>query len=253
MKKKVVIDSGFQTGNNHDKFNYLLNTSLTNIQSIELIYASIPNSMYVFQTGINDTITFNEGGGNLTSLIAAGNYSDTNLALELTQKMTATSLASGLGLTYTVTNSDVSVNNSTHRFRFSCTGAFSIIASANQFPLEQIGFTSGTFVSSLVGAENLIFSSTQYNLLPPPYLYLTIKNFSDEIVTANSHCNGQFLLPLQGESYQLANFQKNMFFISKLNVFSQGLNEFSIELLNPDGRNPGLKIRWMAIFEITCN
>jgi len=111
------------------------------------------------RTGINDTIVFNEGAGNLTATIAAGTYYLKNdsaaddLALAITTAMTAA------GGTYSSVQLNYQDPGSQSQFFVTISaGTFRFILASSTFPLQTyLGMTSAneTLASSQGGADGI--------------------------------------------------------------------------------------------------
>ncbi len=254
----ITIDSQLNNNINPNEFDFNFNASVQNVHHVRLLHAHIPQSGYVFQTTRNCTIQFIETAAPAVTLIAtitAGNYNATDLATHLTAIMTASSAATGLGYVYTVQVSDdvAGVLESLHKFRFSNpTGPFQLLAAQPNFPNIELGFQYATVTSYVLGLENLIFSPGQFNLLPPQYLYVTVDELCDQIVTGNNSGSGHFCIPLIGESYQVSAFGVNSFFSYFLQTKSpyQILNKFHIRVSNHKGESPNLNLHWLMMLEL---
>lgn len=98
-------------------------------------------------TGVNDTIVFDEGAGNLTATLAAGTYflrgdgTSDDLANEIESAMTTA------GGTYTVNVYMYTTNNATEFLLQKSTGTFKLSLANSTFPLaDLLGFTSSNEV-----------------------------------------------------------------------------------------------------------
>ena len=99
---------------------------------------SIPVTWYNVKTGVNDTILFNEGAGNLTATLTQGNYSISDLVTEIKTALDTAGLD-----TYTVTYSSISM-----KITISSTGSFSLLFN-----------TGSSEIYKLIGFENIDTSS----------------------------------------------------------------------------------------------
>lgn len=107
-------------------------------------------------TGVNDTIVFDEGAGNLTATLAAGTYflrgyaAADDLGIEIADAMTAA------GGSYTASLSQSTTTNGATVTLTKSTGTFKLSLANSTFPLaDLLGFTSSneTLAASQSGAD----------------------------------------------------------------------------------------------------
>lgn len=225
LQKKIYINSRNRDAGTATRFRINLDTTYNNIKSLELHICSIPNTIYLIRTGVNDTFNLAEFGvGNATVTLSAGSYSSTQIETELMTQLDAVSLASLSGATYTV-----SISPTTLKMTIVSTGPqFDLTFSGTQYELEQyIGFLSGVNSSSLVGGSQTLVSTNVVNLSPLTELFLKFTNFGN-IIRTDEGVSSAFMVPVLVNYGDYIIFQENNGFPS---IIFQSYNEINLSYL----------------------
>jgi len=175
---------------------------LYEVKTIEVAAISIPTSGNIFNS-LNNTITFSEGGGDLTATITEGSYTEALLSTEIKTRM---DIAGALVYTVVVQNTPVI----TKRLIITATGAFSILASSAN---KRLGFTNTTHAS----IANVVTGDFPVYLAPPQYLTIHISKLGlRELIVSGSHSVPHQIIALNlGDSYNISTmFQESAFKIS---------------------------------------
>lgn len=151
---------------------------------VKLISCSIPLSGYTFRTGISNQFVINEGAGDKTIVIPAGNYNDTSFGTTLSGLINSTS---GITGTYTCTFSLI-------------TGLLTIsstIAHTLKWPQPELAWVLG-FPSTNSTSATSHTGTFCYNLSPASYIFLKVDGLP--LCNTNNTCSFSYPLPTSSNS-----------------------------------------------------
>lgn len=165
--KQLFINSKDRTSGSASSSNFIykLNRPVEHVHRIGVRRVILPFSYYVFNSN-NNVITFDEGGGDLTATITAGNYTKTELETEIKTRMDAAG-----GDTYTV-----SINTNTYLLTISSTGTFELdfrTSTNAASAYDQLGFDDANYATA--GSHT---SPNAVNLNGPLALYIRSNELS---------------------------------------------------------------------------
>jgi len=148
-------------GTNSSFLSQPVDLGVNKYDSVCLMTASIPKSYYNMPTNYN-SFTLTEKGVSTPINITVGSYNKLNLAIVLSQLLTAGSTTLGNNWTYVVSNPNVQSGPDTFKFTFTVSGngGFQPTFTFGQnSPFRQLGFeqaTSYTFVANTLVSVNAI-------------------------------------------------------------------------------------------------
>jgi hypothetical protein len=229
------INTLFKASGTNENFKYTFQIPASeNYDRVVLLNASIPNSFYLIQDGIN-TFTLRENSTDVTITIPPGNYSAKVFGLVLTPLLNA---ASPNHWTYSITLPNQNVEASTGKFTYKVTGNTSQPSIVCTDKLnEQLGFAVNSVNTFVV---NQIISTTTVNFGAESTLFIhsDIANNGDsdvlqEIYAGNtqtlSYITYQCSCPEQ-YSKELQSNQSNTFNFSLTNEKKQLMNLNGVDM-----------------------
>ena len=225
-----VINSKDRFANSASSTNFivqLMPIMPRNVKKITLQDAAIPLKIYNV-TSNNNTILFDEGGGNLTATITPGYYSMTTLMNAIQSAMT---IASG-ALTYTANYS-----SSTYKVTISATGSFILRYSLSSM-LQFLKYpTTGSSSSSTS------FESTTSPVIYPTTLFIKIKDYNNNIVLTNNN-SATFQVPVISGQDTILFIDSITLDQSTANNKFQGANQLDVRLTDYNDVDISLQCDW---------
>jgi hypothetical protein len=212
--------------------------------TLSLVYASIPNTTYVFN---GDTFSFTEMiGPHHLSFTLTGSFTANSLALYLQQQMIAQSLASGHGFTYQVIYDAI-----TGKMTFTETTPEGFRINAGSFSPSlayKLGFNvADTIPNTTVTTPNIL------NLQPPKGCLIEFGGLSiaKKVLLSKDGRVGHFFVPLVGDSFAIADYyHKSMF--ENFVEFSDNVKFIKYRLLDAETRGPLLlQSDWIIVLNIS--
>lgn len=148
-------------GTNSSFLSQPVDLGVNKYDSVCLMCASIPKSYYNMPTNYN-SFTLTENGFSTTINITVGSYNKINLAIVLSQLLTAGSATLGNNWTYVVSNPNTQIQPDTFKFTFTVSGNVGLqptLTFGTNSPFRQLGFeqsTSYSFVANTLVSVNAI-------------------------------------------------------------------------------------------------
>jgi hypothetical protein len=162
--KQLIINSAdrISASTSTSNFSVKLDRTIDHVHKIGVRKVIFPFSYYVF-TFSNNIIKFDEGGGILTAIITPGNYTASELEIEIKNRMDTAGVD-----TYTITISD-----NTYLITISSTGTFSLDFTVANSANDPLGFAATTY-----GTAGSQTSPNAVNLNGPHMLFLKSRELS---------------------------------------------------------------------------
>lgn len=217
---------------------------------LRLEYAQIYNTPFTIQTGVSDSIDFNDNSTNLLAVLTPGYYNGTTLATELGLRMTNASTTNTYTVTFvTQTRSLTIVATSTGTVSpftiLMSTGSHTAIA-----PWRELGFSSTTGLSPVNSTTGTTCTAPfPINLNLPLSWYVMIPELGQFGQT--SACSKFSLyLPCYSASGQVMEYKSSMP-NQVLITPQQWLRNLTVEWVNSSGSQLSLQnTEWEIIFSV---
>lgn len=209
VQRKVYINSRDRTAGSNTQFRIYISDTIENVKSIELHHASIPHTIYLIRTGVNDTFDLVESGvGTATITLSEGSYTSSQMETELKTQLDASSLA---GATYTVSISTMTakmtITSNGPQFDFD-------FNQVNDYALENyLGFDSGVNSSAIVGAVETLIAPYVIDLSPLTELFVKFSNFTNIVRSSNGQPSC-FVIPVNVNFGEYINYNQEQTFQS---------------------------------------
>ena len=157
----------------------------------QVLYVQIYNTFYSVQTGLNDTIYFNENSTNKTATLPAGLYTTSGSASILTAIGTAMTTASGGFATFTAT-----LGASSQFITISSTQNFSLKFGTNTAPSLPSAANVLGFANSDTSAATSAVATNVPNLGGPTDISISIEEAGSNEWINGQGAYGQLLIPM---------------------------------------------------------
>ena len=214
-----TFDSLQRQSGTSNNFDIQLNFAIDAVKSIELMHCSIPNTFYNINS-TNNTFIINESG-DVTVTLRNGNYIIADLVTEITNQLSALTVATTLDETYTIT-----YNSNTMHILISSTGSFSL-SFGNSFLYKVIGFDNETYddVSNAIESVNSVDLNVVKNFL------INLNGYKQGQIATNLNHVYTFIIPVTGSPGELIHYNMSDF-DQKIN-----LNDVRIDLMHAEIRD----------------
>lgn len=185
--KKLAFSSKDKTSGTNSNYKINVIYPIKNIQFMYLEHAIIPYSWYTIMTGINDTLTIDDGTEYAVTITSNRNYSASELATELQTQIRSAYTPDNL---HTVT-----FDGDTNKYTIAHSStAFSINFGDDSSMAKTLGFVSSDTSSATshtsINLATLIYSQS---------IYVTSNKIADPNYTTPNHKgNVLFVLPISG-------------------------------------------------------
>src|SRR5271170_6851014 len=219
----VLVNSQDRVVGTSSSFLFSFNRPLENCKYLELLYASIPNTMYNITTN-NNNFTFNDGVTNQTATLTPGVYTQSNFLTALATAIVATLTA----LTFTLTFDPIAL-----KVTISATGAFTLLfgTGTNQIyaPLGYLQQDYGSATSRT--ADNVMVLSLPTNIL------VKISGLGNSYIASNTKdANVTFVIPVDVNSQDIIQFYRNDRYPQVVYISGQCYTQMYISLFDRDGQ-----------------
>lgn len=186
-----------------------------------LDYLIMPNLIYPIRSGRN-TLSFNEGGGNLTAVIPDGYYDATSFPAALKSAMQLV----GADI-YTIT-----ISSTTNKITIASTGTFSLnFAASSPYMWKILGFAyNATFASAASQS-----GSMPVRLDGDEYFVLNVENFSASNISSSFVSRGIMdIIPMNGNFGDVIYYKPNEINNFVLGIMSD-IKQIRIHITDVDG------------------
>lgn len=221
--------------NSSSDFTILFSTILSNISSVELLSANIPNTIYKIQS-YNNILTWTRSSTEYSITIPPGAYTIYSLLSNIQTQMNNTD-ANNYVLTYSTTTLMVT---------FIGDSAFSLTFSNKNTCWKELGFSN-----SNTSSNTTLTSNNAIQLYNPLSLYLLIQQFGGNNITS-SGIQFSFKIPMTVNSSGILQFDSNNFYCQKIEFngrFSFG--QLQVLIIDSYGRNINLNnSEWEILLQL---
>jgi len=234
--KYLLIDSRFKTYGSSNNFLYTLSTQITVNNAIKLIYSSIPNSNYLFNSSNNTfTVSYN-GSSAQTITFSVGNMRTDQIATSLQSQFLAFFPSSGFTCQF---------NTNTIQFNCAANNNFYF-----NFPNSNIASILGFNLGLNYSNSNILNSPNIVYTIYPDYLIMYIDKIFNNNIISSQNIQYSYFIPLTADR-SIMNVQNEL--STYINIISTSspltLSSFTVKLFNPDGSSLDINnCDWVALF-----
>jgi len=237
QSKYLLIDSKYRTSGSSNNFIFTFTDNIIINQAIKLVYSSIPNSSYLFNSSNNSFNVSYNSSSESTITFPIGSLRTDEIAMSIQSQFLAL---------YPSSNFTCQFNQHTINFNTNASNPYYF-----NFPNNSIasilGFNIGINNSSANNLNSLYIINTIY----PDYIHMYIDKIFNQNILSSQNLLSSFMIPMNADRSimnvinELATFENTVFTQSQIKF-----NSFNVRLLNPD-QTPFLNNNcdWSCLFQ----
>ncbi len=221
----LVLDSRQKNSGTNQAANYsLINMGGIGVGTYEMLGYHSVNQMYNVETGVNNTIYFDQGGGLLTGVMVAGNYTTATMLTEIVRAMDAV----GGGVTYGTSAHDAASNKYTIT-PSAATMGFLFLANTAASARRLLGKDA---VDDVLGANQVSDNVLDQRL--HSNIFITVAQEGNKHVTVNNGSEFSLIVPLDSAFGDAIHHRKQEHYQQTI-VFSTNISIIDVQLFTQDG------------------
>jgi len=220
--KYLLLDSSYRTNGTSNSFSYTFTDKITINNYVKLVYSSIPNSAYLFNSTNNTfTVSYN-GSAEQTINLGVGTLRTDQVATSITNQFIAF---------FPTSNFTCSLNQATIQYNSTASNPF-YFKMPNALVASILGFNLGinNSVSNALNSPNII------NTIYPDYVHLYIDKINNNSILSSKNILSSYFIPMNADrsivnvQSELSSFQNIIYTTVPITVTT-----IQVSLYNPDG------------------
>ena len=219
---------------------------------LRLEYAQVYNTPHLIQTGINDTVDFNDGTSRV-ALLTAGYYNATTLATELGVRMTAVSPNNIYTVTYATRTRSMTITATSATTPINFTIIMRTGANSAKSPYRELGWISSNGLQPVDSTAALTCTTPfPVNLVLPMSWYVNIPALGMFGQTSDSK-KFSLYLPMENLSGQIMTYERTRPRQEPV-TYESWLKNFDVTWTNSSGTTLSMQnMDWELVFKVIAD